>query len=175
MTETANFLKDLFFLKYLPDLGSNASFGLLFVFGVLTSFHCLGMCGGIAISQTIGRKENNNPNEGSQKLFIPSLLYNLGRIISYTIIGAIIGGIGSAVAFTGALKGVVPVVGGVFMIIMAINLLGIFPILRIFNISMPKIFAKRVVKAREYGPLFVGLLSGLMPCGPLQIIEIYTL
>lgn len=177
MMDIINFFKDLFLLKFLPDLGSNASYGLLFIFGVLTSFHCLGMCGGIAISQTINKGKDNSENikNNSQQFFIPSLLYNLGRVVSYTIIGAIIGGIGNVVAFTGVLKGIVPILGGIFMIIMAINLLGIFPILRVFNISMPKVFARKVIKAREYGPLFVGLLSGLMPCGPIQIIEIYTL
>ncbi|OPY56840.1 MAG: hypothetical protein A4E55_01933 [Pelotomaculum sp. PtaU1.Bin035] len=50
--DALQFLKDMFLLKRFPELGKNASLGLLFVVGFLTSFHCIGMCGGIAISQS---------------------------------------------------------------------------------------------------------------------------
>ncbi|MDP4144039.1 MAG: sulfite exporter TauE/SafE family protein [Bacillota bacterium] len=171
------FFLNLFLLKYLPDLGTNASYGLLFIFGVLTSFHCLGMCGGIAISQTIKQDKNKSENShtNSWKFYIPSFQYNIGRVISYTIIGGIVGGIGNIVAFSGVLKGIIPILGGVFMIIMAINLLGIFPVLRRFNIRMPLIFGKKIRSSNNLGPLIAGLLSGLMPCGPLQIIQLYAL
>lgn len=45
-----DFFRDLFMMKTMPDLGMNASIGLLFLVGVLTSFHCAGMCGGIVLS-----------------------------------------------------------------------------------------------------------------------------
>lgn len=177
MSCLVEFFKNLFLLKYLPDLGTNASYGLLFIFGVLTSFHCIGMCGGIAISQCVKKDENEAESSSSKshRVLVPSLLYNLGRVISYTIVGGIAGGLGHIISFSGMLKGIIPIIGGLFMIIMAINLLGIFPVLRRLNIRMPYFIAKKITKGNNYSPAIVGLLSGLMPCGPLQIVQLYAL
>jgi sulfite exporter TauE/SafE len=172
-----NFLENLFLLKYLPKLGPNTGYGLIFIFGVLTSFHCIGMCGGIAISQTVGNGSEASKSEGqkSNTWFLPSLLYNGGRVVSYTAVGGLVGGIGSIISFSGVLKGIVPVIGGIFMIIMGINLLGIFPLLRRFNIRRPLFIAKKINRTKGYRPFYIGLLTGLMPCGPLQIIQLYAL
>lgn len=172
-----NFLGNLFLLRYLPNLDTNVSYGLLFTFGILTSFHCLGMCGGIAISQTVkNTRTRTEDKEGtSPTWFVSSTLYNVGRIISYTIVGAVAGGIGHVVSLSGVLNGIVPIIDGLFMIIMGINLLGIFPILRKLNIRMPLFFARKIKSGNNYGPFYVGIMSGLMPCGPLQIVQLYAL
>jgi sulfite exporter TauE/SafE len=183
------FLQDLFMLKYLPDLSMNASYGLLFIIGLLTSFHCLGMCGGIVLSQTIGdenvdrlnsedqinREEHLNGDVKKQPWFIPSAKYNLGRVIAYTFVGGLVGGLGQIISFTGVWKGIIPILGGVFMVIMGINLLGAFPILRRLNIRMPYFAAKKIMGNTKRTPFYIGLLTGLMPCGPLQIVQLYAL
>ncbi|PRR85427.1 sulfite exporter TauE/SafE family protein [Clostridium luticellarii] len=165
------FFKNLFMLEYLPRLGNHASYALLFAFGVLTSFHCVGMCGGITLSQTISKNETEVKNIA----FKPSLFYNIGRILSYTIVGGAVGGLGSILSLSGAFRGIVPIVGGVFMIIMAVNLLGIFKALRKINITVPSFVARKVRRKNNYSPIIVGLLTGLMPCGPLQIVQLYAL
>ena len=181
------FFKNLFMLKYLPQIGSEAGFGIIFVLGLLTSIHCLGMCGGIAISQTVKssraghmdndrvKRDENLDGTGKYRWLIPSALYNAGRVIGYTAVGGIIGGLGKAIGFTGVLKGVVPLIGGIFMIIMGINLLGIFSFLRKFNIRMPYFIARKLTGKHNYGPFVVGALTALMPCGPLQIVQLYAL
>lgn len=175
--DALQFLKDMFLLKHFPELGNDVSFGLLFVVGLLTSFHCIGMCGGIAISQSIGNKPNKIAIEEQkfQTRHVSSILYNFGRVVSYTVVGGIVGGIGQVISFSGVWKGFVPFIGGLFMIIMGINLLEIFPLLRRLNIRMPLFAAKRIKGSNSYSPLYVGLLSGLMPCGPLQIIQLYAM
>jgi len=172
-----HFLQNLFLLKYLPSLGTDASYGIIFLFGILTSFHCLAMCGGIAISQSVGSSEPKaeNAQTKAKGWFAPSVMYNLGRVMSYTVVGAVVGGLGHLIRLTGVFKGVIPIIGGIFMIIMGIKLLGIFPLLRRFNIRMPTFVAKKLIGRNNYRPLYIGLLSGLMPCGPLQIIQIYAL
>ncbi|MCX7745389.1 MAG: sulfite exporter TauE/SafE family protein [Clostridia bacterium] len=170
-------LKSLFMLEYLPDLSNHASYGLIFVFGVLTSIHCLGMCGGIVMSQCVGVMElkEQTPEKRAYKWLVPSMLYNFGRIASYTVLGGIVGGLGHIISFPGTWKGTVPIIGGIFLIIMAINLWGIFPLLRRFNIRMPFFLTKKMMHGTVNNPLYVGLLSGLMPCGPLQIVQLYAL
>lgn len=170
-SEILKFFQDLFQLKYLPNLKTGAGFGLIFIFGILTSFHCIAMCGGIAISQAV----KNVKETKLRNVFLPSLAYNLGRIVSYTIIGGIVGGIGHLINLPGILKGIIPIIGGIFMIIMGINLTGLVPSLRKLNIRMPLFAAKHLTNGKSHKPFLIGLLSGLMPCGPLQIIQLYAL
>jgi sulfite exporter TauE/SafE len=156
-------------------------YGLLFAIGLFTSVHCVAMCGGINLSQCLpkGGDKTAAPAPGGDRFAIlrPSVLYNMGRVISYTIVGFAAGALGSAVTFSLNAQGALKLVAGVFMIIMGINMLNLFPRLRALTPRMPKIITSRV-NANVYknkGPLIVGLLNGLMPCGPLQAVQIYAL
>lgn len=152
------------------------SYGMLFVVGLVTSVHCVAMCGGINLSQCIPHSAEIAGKPGRFSTLRPTLLYNLGRVVSYTAVGFLVGGLGSAVAFSNTLQGVLKLAAGVFMVIMGINMLGIFPWLRRLSPRMPKLFAGKIAGRKSGGgPLAVGLLNGLMPCGPLQAMQIYAL
>ncbi len=152
-------------------------YGMLFLIGLITSVHCVAMCGGINLSQCIPKSGQEELNQGRLAAFRPAFLYNLGRVISYTAVGFLAGGLGAAVTFSNTFQGVLKLAAGIFMVIMGINMLGIFPWLRRLNPRMPKFIAVRIQKqkAKSSSPFFVGLLNGLMPCGPLQAMQIYAL
>lgn len=161
---------------------SQMGYGMLFLTGLITSIHCIAMCGGINLSQCIPQKDAGHSQNQISVLF-PALSYNLGRVISYAVTGAILGGAG---IFLGAgygngmsvlLQGIIKIIAGIFMIIMGINMLDLFPWLRSFSIRMPKALAVKIGtrKVKETRPLFVGLLNGLMPCGPLQSMQLVAL
>lgn len=169
------FIKDLIYLKYLPKLGGDTTFLILLFFGLLTSFHCVGMCGGILLTQTIKRESRENMPLSHKEILRPTALYNTGRVLSYTLIGALVGGIGQLLSLSDFLKGIIPIIGGLFMLVMAVNLLGIFPVLRRIQFSLPKPLVKKLRMSGNKSPLMVGLLTGLMPCGPMQIVQIYAL
>lgn len=162
---------------------SKMGYGMLFVVGLITSVHCIAMCGGINLSQCIPRKNSLVENNGKRSVFLPAFLYNLGRVISYTIIGFLLGlvgmliGGGSETGISTLLQGILKLIAGIFMVIMGINMLGLFPGLRKFNPRMPKLFAVKIEKQKikNKQPLIVGLLNGLMPCGPLQSMQIISL
>jgi sulfite exporter TauE/SafE/copper chaperone CopZ len=159
-----------------PVAKDGMGYGMLFLIGVLTSVHCVAMCGGICLSQCTPQKSDNQVRKSKFATLRPSLLYNAGRVISYTVIGGIVGAFGSVVSFSGPMKGIVQILAGVFMVIMGLNMLNIFPWLRRFNPRMPKIFAKKIYAKRvSNSPLYIGLLNGLMPCGPLQAMQLYAL
>ena len=61
------------------------------------------------------------------------------------------------------------------MVIMGINMINIFPWLRKFNIRIPRIISDRINNNKNNSPLYVGFLNGLMPCGPLQSMQLYAL
>jgi sulfite exporter TauE/SafE/plastocyanin domain-containing protein/copper chaperone CopZ len=146
---------------------NNASYAVLFVVGVITSIHCVGMCGGIMLSQSIG-KESMNKFEAIK----PALLYTAGRVVAYTVLGGVIGAIGSVFALSLTAKAGLQLLAGVFMIMMGFNMAG-FKAFRKFQIKMPNVACKAMSTPRA--PFFVGLLNGLMPCGPLQTMQIFAL
>jgi sulfite exporter TauE/SafE/plastocyanin domain-containing protein/copper chaperone CopZ len=146
---------------------NNASYAVLFVVGVITSIHCVGMCGGIMLSQSLG-KESKNKFEAIK----PALLYNAGRVTAYTILGGVIGAIGSVFALSLTAKAGLQLFAGVFMIMMGFNMAG-FKAFRKIQIKLPNAACRAMGKTRA--PFFVGLLNGLMPCGPLQTMQIFAL
>ncbi len=95
-------------------------YGLLFVVGLLTGFHCISMCGGFVLSYTAKNAQNNKSS------YLDHFWYGSGKVISYTIIGAIFGLIGSIIAFTPLMRGIIGVLAGLFLVIFGINMLDIF-------------------------------------------------
>lgn len=162
-------------LNSFPQAKEGMGYGMLFVIGLLTSTHCVAMCGGINLSQCVPYKTTQGANRKISAL-TPSILYNSGRVISYTVIGGLVGALGSAISFTNTGKGIIAVLAGIFMVIMGLNMLNLFPWLRRFNPRMPKVFAEKINKQKNSSsPLYVGLLNGLMPCGPLQAMQLFAL
>ena len=158
-------------------------YGMLFVIGLITSVHCIAMCGGINLSQSIPRGDMTSEPQNRFSAFFPSLSYNFGRVVSYTVIGFILGfagllfGGGSDAGLPIMVQGILKLIAGIFMVIIGINMLGMFPLLRKIQPQMPKIFTRKInaEKASRKSPFYIGLLNGLMPCGPLQSIQIIAL
>lgn len=159
--------------NFIPAIAPSMGYGILLVVGLLTSIHCIAMCGGISLSQCMAYKHFNGGKYGRLK---PSLLYNIGRVISYTLIGGIVGALGSVLSLPGPARGLVSILAGIFMVIMGLNMLNLFPWLKKLNPRMPRLFGNKIYNGRgKYGPFYIGLLNGLMPCGPLQAMQLYAL
>ena len=153
---------------------SHMEYGMLFVVGVLTSFHCLAMCGGIQLSQTLVAANGGNA------AILPSFRYNLGRVIGYTLIGAVLGGL-SSIFNMGVLgqhslwQGIFKLIVGILMVICALNLTGLFPGLRSLKFPMPAKWRTSMGRRGKGSPFVIGLINSLMPCGPLQSMWIVAL
>lgn len=153
-----------------PSVETGMNYGVLFLVGLLTSVHCIAMCGGINLTQSVAGSKNNN------RILKSNFYYNIGRVISYTLIGGIVGALGSVISFNGIFKGIVAIVAGLAMVIMAINMLGIFRKLRKFSVRIPKKLAAFFNKSKKgKSSFYIGLVNGLMPCGPLQSMQLYSL
>ncbi len=170
----------------LPKVDASIGYGMLFVIGLLTSVHCVAMCGGIALSQSLGPVEasrapvaSSAPAAERLRRLGPGLLYNGGRIISYTIVGGIVGALGSAFSFSPIVKGVITAAAGLFMVALGLKMLGIISkapsLSRLFPVAIRESIGRFGVGFRKRGPFAVGLLNGLMPCGPLQTMQLYAL
>ena len=127
------------------------------------------MCGGFVVSYTA-----KNAKEGI-KPYKSHCMYGTGKIISYTIIGAGFGLLGSIIVFTPMMRCVAGILAGLFLIIFGLNMFNVFPWLRRIRIKMPSFLNRFVNKEskKHNRPLIIGLLNGLMiACGPLQAIYI---
>jgi uncharacterized protein len=130
--------------------------------------HCVGMCGPIVVSLSLNLKGRN--------VYLPHLLYNAGRVITYTLLGGIMGATGSfsmvAANIAGIQQGAL-ILAGILLILMALAMSGWLPLGKIFGDYynpegfVVKGFQKltRVNSTAAYFP--VGLLLGLLPCGPV--------
>ena len=143
----------------IPTIDSNITYTMLFLTGLLTSIHCVSMCGAINLIAIL--------NQNSQNRFERHLKYNLGRLISYTILGGIAGLLGSILTINNIISGIIITIAGLAMFVMSLEMLGLFRIPRIKFLT-PK-------HKKSSNPFLIGLLNGLMPCGPLQAMQLYAL
>jgi len=153
----------------MPELGVDMSLGLLFTVGFLTGFHCVGMCGALVLSYATKSTATGKLRFGGH------LLYGLGKTVSYTLIGAGFGLVGAIVSFTPAVRGIVGMAAGVFLVLFGLSLLNVFPGLRNFRIKTPPTLLRFIgAQSRRFGhPFIIGLLNGLMIiCGPLQAMYV---
>jgi sulfite exporter TauE/SafE len=130
--------------------------------------HCIGMCGPIVVSLSLNLKGRN--------LYLPHLLYNLGRVITYTLLGGIMGATGSFSAVAANINSIQQgalIFAGTMIIVMALAMSGWLPLGKIFgdyhnpDSYIVRSFQKlsRIDSVAAYFP--VGLLLGLLPCGPV--------
>jgi sulfite exporter TauE/SafE/copper chaperone CopZ len=165
----------------LPKIDASIGYAMLFVVGSLTSIHCVAMCGGIALSQSVRPIETGSRAATVTKLqqLSPGLLYNAGRVFSYTAIGGIVGALGSVFNFSAITRGVIAGLAGLFMIILGLRMLGLIqglPRMAKFIPAPLRATLSRLASGlRGRGPFAVGALNGLMPCGPLQTMQLYAL
>lgn len=146
---------------------------LSFTAGLLGSLHCVGMCGGIVCAYSLSlRKSGCAPAAG----IVAQLLYNVGRLFTYTLLGAAAGFLGHATTGFGqwqAAGRVLAVGAGVAMVVMGLGYAGLFPKLLSFEGAVSgdgsggpfKRLAALMAKPLPALGLPIGLGMGLLPCG----------
>jgi uncharacterized protein len=130
--------------------------------------HCIGMCGPIAVSFSL--KLNGRP------AFWPHLFYNTGRIFTYVFLGALMGYTGSFTGTVTRVAGVqqtIMIFTGMMIIVMGVRMGGWLPFGKIFSDtggSLGMIFRGFQTfsnRASSFAYFPLGLLLGLLPCGPV--------
>ena len=159
----------------------NVGYGIIFVIGLLTGFHCIGMCGGLVVAYSAKDCKNKKIQcpSAEEISLIPHLQYNIGRFTSYVIVGGILGGVGSFFGVNPLFTGFIIVFSGTFMLLMGLSFLLDWEILEKIKLRTPQFIARFLYNQKNSkkpkGPLVIGLLNGLMPCGPLQAMQLYAL
>lgn len=130
--------------------------------GLLGSFHCVGMCGPIALSLPL-------KNDNAWSKFSGALLYNSGRIVTYTLFGLLFGLVGKSVAFFGYQQWLSIFLGMLIIFFIAVpKKISFFKkqnFVLIFFEKLRSATGKLFLK-QNFSSLFsIGLLNGLLPCG----------
>jgi sulfite exporter TauE/SafE len=157
-----------------------ALFVSMFLLGLATSVHCVGMCGPMVVTYAAKGAEDG---PWFRKL-APNLAYQSAKILSYVIVGVLLGAIGSAFDLDGLRPWVMFVAGG-FMIVLGLSMTGRVPWAARLTPRPPKFLIAALTSLRRKSkaddangdsslvtPISFGLLTGLMPCAPLQGAEI---
>ncbi len=130
--------------------------------------HCIGMCGGIVLAYSSIKIE---PSSSKVSQSVAHLLYSLGRVFTYSTLGAIFGALGGVVTFSNSANGILLVVAGVAMVLAGLSLMGKIKFLTLIehsfsSSSVYKDTFKKVLNSKSNFSFFtLGMLNGLMPCG----------
>jgi len=150
-------------------ISESVGFGLAFIMGILTSFHCVGMCGGFIVAYTTADAKPRRNTLGLHAW------YAAGKLLSYGGIGAAFGLLGGSIAISPGVRVATTVVAGLVLIAYGLTSLGVLPFQRYMGARAPgrvlRFFAN--LRTRYRHPLVFGLFSGLMlMCGPLQAMYV---
>ncbi len=152
---------------------SEVGYGTAFVIGLIASVStCMAMVGGLVFSMYA-----NFAKEGDKVR--PQVLFHIGRLVSFFILGGVIGALGSIfqLGITGTF--VLSIVVALVLLILGINLLDVFPWAKKLQPTMPSFIGKRVHVLKNVNhtltPLLIGVATFFLPCGFTQSMQIYTL
>ena len=164
-------------------MDSPQSLASAFILGLFSTVHCVGMCGGIIGALSLSLPDSIRQQRLPHVLFIS--LYNLGRILSYSFAGLVVGYIGAeAAAYTDMSGGpsVLRYTGVVLMIAIGLYLAGWLPQLsKVERIGAPvwkllEPIGRRLVPVTTMPKaLLYGLVWGWLPCGMVYFVLVWAL
>lgn len=135
--------------------------------GLLSGFHCVGMCGPIAFS--LGLDANNK-----FKFYTQNALYQLGRISTYTILGGILGIVGKSFNIAGYQKEI-SIFAGILLLLLVLlpgkttEIGGNFKPINKFMVKIKIFLGKFIGRKDNTSRYLTGILNGFLPCGAVYV------
>jgi uncharacterized protein len=163
------FSRELWQRVSMPEINSHTGNGMIFVVGLISGLHCIGMCGNFVLGYTVKDVEQGRPAYRSH------LLYGVGKTLSYALFGALFGFLGSLFTITPFMSGVSAIVAGLFLMLFGLNMLNILSPLKHIRFKQPEAMTRFAMAKRRQSrsPFFIGFFSGfLLGCGPLQAMYV---
>lgn len=142
---------------------------------------CMALIGGLVLG-VAAKFSEQHPNTSTYKKFRPHIIFNLGRIISFFILGGAIGYFGSLFQLNTQIIGVITLIVSIVMLILGIQTLGISPAIDKIKFTLPKslysLLGIEKHKQNEYsnkGTFLLGALTFFLPCGFTQTMQLFAL
>lgn len=142
---------------------------------------CMALVGGLILGISAKHAEKH-PEATSAEKFRPHLYFNFGRILSYFVLGGIIGLVGKAFQLSGTTLGSLTIFVGLVMLLLGIQLTELSPKLSGFSFTLPtglsKFFGIKKHHQKEYShknSIITGTLTFFLPCGFTQAMQLYAM
>lgn len=162
------------------NTGSNPSYFAVVLIGLTAGIStCMALIGGLVLGIS-SRHAELHPESSASEKFRPHLFFNLGRIISYMILGGLIGLLGSAFQLSTSMLGILTLILGAIMLFLGLKLIDIFPRLSNKSLTLPKGISRMLGLGgdmKEYshrGSFVTGALTFFVPCGFTQAMQLYA-
>ena len=152
---------------------NKVSYSTAFIIGIIASLSsCMAVVGGLLLSMSASFAKDGYKAE-------PQIMFHVGRIISFFILGGVIGAIGSVFQISGAGMFVLSFIIAIVMLILGINLLDVFPWAKKLQPSMPKFLSKHAIGISKlnhiFAPFLVGVATFFLPCGFTQAMQLLAI
>ncbi len=153
--------------------GGEMTYTTAFVVGLVASVStCMAVVGGLVLSMSA-----TYAKEG--EAVRPQILFHIGRLVSFFVLGGVIGAVGSAFQLGGTGTFVLSFIVAVILLILGLNLLDIFPWTKKLIPTLPSSFGKGVRGLKgttgALMPFLIGAATFFLPCGFTQSMQLYTL
>ncbi|MEI8103783.1 MAG: sulfite exporter TauE/SafE family protein [Candidatus Moraniibacteriota bacterium] len=160
--------------------GNPSSLGVVFLVGITAGLStCLALVGGLVLG-VAARHAESHPEATVLQKFRPHIFFNLGRVIGYTVLGGLLGWLGSFLQLSNGFLGGMTIAVSLVMLLLGIKLLGVFPRMESAGWMLPKSISRFFGSSRhqrEYshrGSFAMGALTFFLPCGFTQTMQLYA-
>lgn len=161
-----------------PSTSGALSLGGIFIIGLVAgTSSCLAVTGGLLLALASKHNELHQAETPWQK-FRPLLSFNFGRLLSYFVLGGLVGLLGQSITLTTKINGYMSIIVALIMLYLALTILEIFP-KGSFPIRPPKKFSHWIASLSESehpaAPLALGAFTFFLPCGFTQSLQLVAL
>ena len=152
---------------------SNVSYATAFTIGIIASLSsCMAIVGGLVLSMSATFAQSN-------RSFRPQILFHLGRIISFFVLGGAIGALGASFSLNTVGIFILSLLVGLVLFGLGLNLLDVFPWAQRLQLSMPKFLSRNLLGVSKFHtsitPALIGIITFFLPCGFTQSMQVYAL
>ncbi len=155
-------------------------FASAFLIGLVAALStCMAVSGGLIVATTAKFAEKAG-KAGARSRLAPALFFVAGRVVSYALLGGLIGLIGTSISLSPAVSGALTIVAAAVMLALGLDMLKILPRkARKLMPAMPAPIARRIINAEgsvhPAAPFLLGAGTFFLPCGFTQALQIYAL
>ena len=156
-------------LAGLINVNSTSSLPMFFLLGLLAGVStCAALVGGLILSMSKQWAELYSEKNSTLEKIQPHLMFNVGRLVSYAVLGGVIGALGSKFQISLAFTTVLIIAVSVMMLFLSLQMLGVKRF-RKFQFTMPKFITRRLADETKFQgkqmPFLMGALTFFLPCG----------
>lgn len=160
---------------------SGASVGLVaLMIGLTAGFStCMALIGGLVLGVS-SRHAEKHPTASPMQKFRPHLFFNLGRMVAFIVLGALIGAAGAAFQLRGSLLGLITMAVAVVMLLLGLQLTELFPRFKgrlVLPSNIGKLIGIKKHGNREYSHIdsfLLGAATFFLPCGFTQAMQLFA-